>query len=43
MKISNEKTRLIAQTGFKYLVILQYIFTSPERKYKNDDVYFCSS
>jgi hypothetical protein len=32
------KTRLIAQTGFKYVVLLQYIPTSPERVSRNDDV-----
>ncbi len=32
------KTRLIAQTGFKYVVLLQYIPTSPERVYEYDDV-----
>jgi len=35
----NNKTRLITQTGSIYVYIRQYIFTSPERKYKNDDVY----
>tara|TARA_R110002051_G_scaffold150662_3_gene223240 strand:- start:4651 stop:4800 length:150 start_codon:yes stop_codon:yes gene_type:complete len=31
------KTRLIAQTGLKYVVLLQYISTSLESKNKNDD------
>jgi len=31
------KTRLIAQTGLKYVVTLQYISTSLESKNKNDD------
>jgi hypothetical protein len=35
-KLKN-KTRLIAQTGLKYVALLQYISTSLESKYKNDD------
>ena len=35
------KTRLIAQTGLKYVVTLQYISTSLESKNKNDDDVLC--
>jgi len=34
---------LIAQTGFKYAVILQYTFTSLDSQKKDDDVYSCFS